>query len=151
MQRQFPEGRPGLGAGGGGPGRGVAGDPGVRHGVPRLGLTQRLKAVMVEGSPTVRTLAMCAWVEEGHCGRPAREEEATGFAWVGAVTPPPELVRLTHDPPAGYALPSWKLSKGISRSPPRYPGKKEGGVQEAGSAGRGKGHLKEGDKLPGLT
>lgn len=65
--------------------------------------------------------------------------------------PPPELVRLTHDPPAGYALPSWKLSKGISRSPPRYPGKKEGGVQEAGSAGRGKGHLKEGDKLPGLT
>lgn len=100
MQRQLPEGRPGLGAAGRGPGRGVAGDPEGRHGVPGLGVTQRLMVGRVEGSPTVRTLAMCAWVEEGHCGRPAREEEATGLAWVGSLSPP-KSVRLTHDPPAG--------------------------------------------------
>lgn len=37
-----------------------------------------------------------------------------------ALCHPPESVRLTHDPPAGYALPSWKLSKGISRSTLKY-------------------------------
>lgn len=71
----------------GDPVEGLLGTQGRRHGIPGLGVRQRLKAGRIEGSPTVSPLAMCEWVEEGHCGRPAREEEATGFAWVGSLSP----------------------------------------------------------------
>lgn len=75
MQRQVPEGRPGLGVGVEDPVEGLLGTQ--REGMAfggsggRGGVTQRLKAGRVEVSPAVRMLAMCAWVEGDHCGRPA--------------------------------------------------------------------------------